>query len=161
MPAFIATDKFTLVSNGKRRAFDIGDSINANVYRSLNSVTRSHFISLKEANKANSSKLNWNEEELNAVIDLYLELFNDAEGTCNDWAVAFRFAKDQRFTYRGIQGVRFIVGQIKAMDSHYAGKGCSSVSQQLQDLLIERDSERFDESKLLEDFDAILNILRA
>jgi hypothetical protein len=35
------------------------------------------------------------------------------------------------------------------------------VSQQLQDLLIERDSERFDESKLLEDFDAILNILRA
>jgi hypothetical protein len=161
MPAFIATDKFTLVSNGKRRAFDIGDSINASVYSSMNSVTRAHFISLKEANKANSSKLNWNEEELNAVIDLYLELFNDAEGTCNDWAVAFRFAKDPRFTYRGIQGVRFIVGQIKAMDSHYAGKGCSSVSQQLQDLLIERDSERFDESKLLEDFDAILNILRA
>jgi hypothetical protein len=161
MPAYISTDKFTHVANGKSRTFNIGDSISASVYSSLNSVVRSHFISLKEANKANSTKLNWSEEELNAVINLYLELFDDAECTCNDWAVAFRFAKDERFAYRGIQGVRFIVGQIKAMDSRYAGKGCTSVSQQLQDLLIERDSERFDESKLLEDFDAILEILRA
>jgi hypothetical protein len=161
MPAYVSTNKFTLVTNGKPRIFNIGDSVSPRVYNSLPSAIRAHFISPKEANRANSTKLDWNADELNAVIDLYFELFNEVEGTCNDWAVAFRFAKDERFTYRGIQGVRFIVGQIKAVDTHYAGRGCTSVSQQLLDLLTERDSERFDETRLLEDFDAVLEILRS
>ncbi len=160
MSNYICIEPFTLVDNGKRRPFNIGDTVTTRVFNYMNSAVKSHFISPKEANKANSSKLDWNEEELNAVIDLYYEIFNEAEGTCNDWAVAFRFAKDERFTYRGIQGVRFIVGQIKAVDTHYAGRGCTSVSQQLLDLLTDRDSERFDETRLLEDFDAVLEILR-
>ena len=158
--AYICTRNFNLVMGGKARPFSMGDSVNDRVFNSFPSTIKAYFISPKDARKSMSGKLNWSEDELNAVIDLYLELFDDVAKTCNDWAVAFRFAALPQFADRGIQGVRFIVGQIKAVDSLYAGVGCTSVSLQLQALLQERDSERFCYTEALTDIDALLAEIR-
>jgi len=160
MDKFISFERFRLVTNGKPRIFEIGDTVSTNVYRSFNSATKARFISMGEAKKANSTKLNWSAEELIAVIDLYEDLFDEVNGTCNDWAVAFRFAKDVRFANRGIQGVRFIVGQIKSLDSKYAGVGCTSVSQQLQSILQDRDPERYTSEEVHSGIDSLLLSLR-